>query len=88
MKHSHNEISQTVYEKNKALKQSGFKASLIIGVSIVVTFFILIILFLSKKGLSGFTEFADLNFNYFLSGNYYDLYAGVLPGGLLVVNTI
>ncbi len=81
-------ISTSVIENKKSKKESMFKASILLSVSIVVFFFFLIIIFLATNGVSGFLEFGELNFNYFMTGNYYDLYSGMLPGGLLVVNTI
>ncbi len=81
-------ISISKTENKKAKKESMFKASILLSVSIVVFFFFLIIIFLASNGVKGFIEFGELNFNYFMTGNYYDLYSGLLPGGLLVVNTL
>jgi ABC-type phosphate transport system permease subunit len=83
-----NDLGNTKYQNKKALKNQGFKVSLILTVSIVLFFFLTIIAFLAFNGISGFFKFADLNASYFFTGQYYDLYNGVLPGGLLVVNTM
>ncbi len=88
MKAKQKNISVSKIENKKHKKESMFKASILLSVSIVVFFFFLIIIFLATNGISGFVEFGELNFNYFMTGNYYDLYSGMLPGGLLVVNTI
>lgn len=88
MKINYPEYQIQKLENHKKSKENTFKSLLFVAVTSCLIFFVIIVGFLYINGLNGFSKYSELNFKYFFTGNYYDIWQKALPGGLLIVNTM